>query len=757
MNWTDKLVTGTELEAAKRERMKSYEFTTQVVEAQSRYEKEGWEFDKGLKNDRVKLKKPKPADVQFENRVWMMFYKLGFTTMNRDNNFVIEYEDNGSSSSKQIDVIAIDDEIVILVECKHADKPGTKGSFKTVIEAIDGYRRHVFSKLRTRYPNHKMVCAFATSNYLLGDADLNTLKHYNVHYFSENTVEYYETLGKTLGKAAKYQLLGSLFAGKEISGMNTKVPAIRGKMGGKTYFSFAIEPAKLLKLAYILHRNSAQPDEILPAYQRLIKRPRLKSVTNYVNNGGFFPNSIIVNVTEDKPHFSPAPKTNQPTDSESRIGILELPKQYRSIYIIDGQHRLYGYAESNYANCDVVPVVAFFGMNNSEQIKMFMDINENQKSVPQTLRTTLNSDVLWDADDMSDRQKALRSRIAQDLGEKKTSPLWDRIIVGENSKGPKRSITLPFIDSAIERGGFLGRYKNGALEYDGLFEYADISKSYGKIYSYLEGCFRYIANVAPAEWDRPSSNGAVFTVNVGVSATICVCADILRQLAVDENIDIRSHDVADLIEHTQFYLQPLVQTISNLDIEDRKTITKNYGGNGPKECLFRFRQIIHESIDEFCPDGLLEWIRDHSKQFNSDTEQMIDSIQRRIFSDFRSILSNAYGESWQRKGLDQSVYAALSKRSSERTFITGENSDLWQEATLTDCRKIATWSHNWSKLFKAYFDDLFDDGKRRNKSESTEWMLEIDRVYQHLHQMRGYSVTQEEYQLVLCYYHRLIN
>ena len=63
----------------------------------------------------------------------------------------------------------------------------------------------------------------------------------------------------------------------------------------------------------------------------------------------------------------------------SKIGILHIPKRYRSAYIIDGQHRLYGYSDSLYAETNTIPVVAFVDLERSEQIKLFMDINENQK------------------------------------------------------------------------------------------------------------------------------------------------------------------------------------------------------------------------------------------------------------------------------------------------------------------------------------------------------------------------------------------
>jgi DNA sulfur modification protein DndB len=78
---------------------------------------------------------------------------------------------------------------------------------------------------------------------------------------------------------------------------------------------------------------------MMPTYQRLIKKDRLRSIRNYVENeNGFFPNSIIVSVDyKDKPVCF-----EEFANGKSEIatsGLLYLPKQYRSIFIIDGQHR----------------------------------------------------------------------------------------------------------------------------------------------------------------------------------------------------------------------------------------------------------------------------------------------------------------------------------------------------------------------------------------------------------------------------------
>ncbi len=53
-------------------------------------------------------------------------------------------------------------------------------------------------------------------------------------------------------------------------------------MGGYTYYSFMIEPERLLKMSYVLHRNQAN-SAMMPTYQRLIKKSRLKKVTEFVD------------------------------------------------------------------------------------------------------------------------------------------------------------------------------------------------------------------------------------------------------------------------------------------------------------------------------------------------------------------------------------------------------------------------------------------------------------------------------------------
>ena len=259
------------------------------------YYQDGWEEDKPFINT-VRIKKAKSADEQFEDYVWSLFARLGFKFLNRDRSLRVPYEEGGTCT-QQLDVLAVDNECILVVECKAAVGEPKRGNFKTAIEAIEGRRKGLITSLKKLFPNKKYKVKFilATHRYFLSEPDRERLAQYDIDHFEYGIVEYYHELVTHLGHAARYQLLGSLFQGLEIPALETRVPAIQGKMGGNTYYSFSIEPERLLKLGYVLHRNKAN-SHLMPTYQRIIKKSRLKSVQEFVNDGGFFPNSLIINI-----------------------------------------------------------------------------------------------------------------------------------------------------------------------------------------------------------------------------------------------------------------------------------------------------------------------------------------------------------------------------------------------------------------------------------------------------------------------------
>nr|MDA3853158.1 hypothetical protein [Bacteroidales bacterium] len=200
---------------------------------------DGWELDKEFKT-KFKLKKNKPHDIEFEDRVWALLASLGFKYLNQDRNFEIPYDKSNHALRQQIDVFAMDDETLLLVECKSTEEKNKRGDFKKELEAyktkIGGLRNSISALFPEKKLKFKFI--FATENYALSKPDLERLKCINGIHFDDEIVNYYINMHKQIGLAARYQLLGALFHDQEIPEMDNKIPAITGKMGGYKYYSF---------------------------------------------------------------------------------------------------------------------------------------------------------------------------------------------------------------------------------------------------------------------------------------------------------------------------------------------------------------------------------------------------------------------------------------------------------------------------------------------------------------------------------------
>ncbi|MFR8179858.1 MAG: hypothetical protein ACLU80_07855 [Dorea sp.] len=173
-----KLLTPAEVPNAMRERKKAYLEKTAWRIALPNEEKEGWSFYKDTKNpEKVKVRKNKPLDEIFENRLWVLFAQMGFCVLNRDRTFAINYSQKGQNLSKQIDVFAMDEETVLVVECKCAEKINDRKQWKTELEAINGYMGSVRNEIIKKFPSRNVKFIFATQNYIVGEQDKKEWKN----------------------------------------------------------------------------------------------------------------------------------------------------------------------------------------------------------------------------------------------------------------------------------------------------------------------------------------------------------------------------------------------------------------------------------------------------------------------------------------------------------------------------------------------------------------------------------------------------
>ena len=135
--------------------------------------------------------------------------------------------------------------------------------------------------------------------------------------------------------------------------------------------------------------------------------------------------------------------------STSRNGGVKegITEDYNTAWVIDGQHRLYGYSKSKWKSKHTIPVVAFENLPVEEQTKMFIDINHKQKSVSRNLLTTIKADINWNSPLYANAIFAVQARMFIDMSKNSSSSLYKRIKLGENKLTGKTNITLDYVIS----------------------------------------------------------------------------------------------------------------------------------------------------------------------------------------------------------------------------------------------------------------------------------------------------------------------
>lgn len=743
--FTGKLVKDKEIKSNQRVRASSFVHKTVDKRLLSDYEGTEWIQDKENKKS-IAFKKPKSHFTMFEDKVWVILAKMGFTTLNKSD-LKLPYTTDETIPGKQIDVFAADSETIILVECKSAQEM-KKEYFSTVLNEYDKVISGGSKVLKKEFTDkHKIRYIFATNNIILSDNDRKRLRELNMIHFNQDDIHYYEQLLNTVGSAAKYQLLARLFKDQQIPALDNKTPAVRGKMGGYYYYSFSLEPEKLLKISYILHRINVNNDD--GGYQRLVTKGRLKEIESFINGGGYFPNSIILNINTKKEEPLNFDKIACTHDSKiTEPVILHLPKKYHSAFIIDGQHRLYGYSNTKYKETNSIPVVAFENLPADEQIELFVQINSKQRPVSKNLLTTIVADIMWNSDKYDAALEAFMSRLLSDLGTRDDSPLYRCIMLGDKKKTAITCITL---DTTIKHGfkktmlfarlnkkklaetGYLWR---DPIKEDGTIDYQDMLD---KSYLFFRTYFDHIKDKTKDIWSLGSDPGGFVAMNIGVVCFIRLANDILGHIKKYEGEDFHSIDGKKIADMVIVFLDPVIAYVTAFDAtkinQFRKYATSPSGvDTGVRE----FQNEIHKSFKAFEPEGLQKWIIDNSGKYNEIARIFTDKIEEGIKAKIYSVLQEKFGSSWWKDAIPSEI-----QKSASITRIDEKSDDADSEfLNLPDYKKII-YKH-WETIFKPIFAD---PEVKSNKDLQMKWFDKLIPLRNKVVHKRGKAV-QEDHQFI---------
>lgn len=391
----------------------------------------------------------------------------------------IEVDVEGMPPQKfNLDVCAMHEDTLIIVEAKTKRRV----NFKLEILGWDEKRRMLVDRravkiiqsrrnvIRTR--DFRNVRTITNRMFLTRDTPgpdyLRQAAVTGLGFWFYEDLDYYHETAKVLGHWTKYEIMYDLKLRTTESSNGPHVRAIEGKQPGGSYYLCKMNPLDLLRIAYVYRRG----DDDTMAYQRIVKQKKVESMSAFLQrNETWLPNNIILAIDPalaNRIHFED--------------GWLDLPGDYCSAWVVDGQHRLFGFVNTKFEREPTdgraverfdVPVVVYRGLDESAQAAMFVDINNNQKKIDPTLLADLST-VLKDLS----RKETWPSMVAKKLAG--SAPFAGLVKISQKpTRGKKKPITLA-----------------GLSKYALYKDLLSPTFAKGKISGYVGSLFNY----APFDW-----------------------------------------------------------------------------------------------------------------------------------------------------------------------------------------------------------------------------------------------------------------
>jgi len=695
------------------------------------YLADGWTVKKQVK-DRIILEKQKEADEQLENDVWLIFKNMGFSEMNKDRNFKIK----AGSSPKQIDVYAKDENNVFAIFCT----TNSSINLKDEIRKLSDLKSDISLSVKGYY-NKKFRVSFilVTKNIVWNETDEKLANTKDILFWKNDDLESYRILVEQLGYAAKYQMYGLLFPNRKTSEVGEiEIPAMRGGKKDK-YYLFLIQPEKLFKIAYVHRREKGILKEVGKAYQRMVSKQRIEKIGKFIDDGNSFPNNIIINFNK-KPIFNP----NQKIEEVSGIsyGTLKFPPYYGCAWIIDGQHRLYGYSKSKHASDPkhALPVVAFESLGVKEQANLFVNINQEQKAVNQNLLWELYPDIYEGSEDEGQQVLRTISLISQKLNSDESSVFFKHIQIPSISTEDKKetNLTLTNICDGIAENKLINKKDNL------LF-----NENYNKTVDFATEVIKaYFEKISCSSNDWNTGELGLLRTNVGVRILFIVLRQLLIQLQHDGKVNIyKKRDLTEFKNEITNYLTMFIEKLSKLNGQEISDIISG----STRHLVMKNAQKLLWELKEATGFGFELW--NNKKAWNPGVPgeetiknilDLVDDTEVKLRSMIINILKSKYGDGWWRIGIPEGVKSnvdrSMEQEKSKFPWKREQFNSLPDEEKLkfsltSDLSQIIVNGNNWADfetIFYKYKDcvlvqfSFFENF--RNKYKHPERNLQLDEV-----------------------------
>ena len=583
-------------------------------------------------SEEIKVGRKKSA-TQFEEKIKQFLQNLEF-------NEVDGARDDFRINAIQVDVCGGWENALLVIECKSKQELGQKNlrtainEFRGKIPLLEaGFKEH---PKYSRYTFFKYI--IVTKNISVRKADYEFAKqHPDIYIWNDDFLEYYSNLYSYIKPYAKYDLLGEMRI-RPVVQQPITVPAFQVKLGNVNVYNFVMNPRHLLEVASVARREVGRERY----YQRIIDKRRLIRIAKYVKDGGTFPNNIIISFREDlnvKFHRAKGPDYSSTDWPYLGIayGILEFPKDYRSCWIIDGQHRLYAFINVESKFDFNMPITAFEHLDIEKQGKFFLDINKNQKPVDPDLLWDLNGEMIPSETD------GIISNVAKFLNNENKSPLFYRIYYPSTGiKKKTDKIKISALCSAIRKRGIVNEFTLQNIRnplYDGK-----LPNRVEKVGSSLSKYFDVLKTNFPNNWEL-KSKGFILT-NSGIGVVIGLFEKILSRVMQKEGRQPTKEDF-------EFYTTPVKNILESVDATHLRSLRLRCTSEGGRseflnELILKIRAEKRDAL--FGGEIEITKLKD---EFVTLEKELKDLIKKKLY--------DPENKDWFKDAVDSSTYGRALK------------------------------------------------------------------------------------------------
>lgn len=655
------------------------------------------------KEKKVRDKTEDPSE-EIENITWKLFYQIGFQTLNIGRECLLSFGKNEASlKTKKIDVIAESDDALVLIEC--TTQINNTPKIKQWAAEVEEIRKFYTSE--TIFNEKNIVFVYCTDSQLSNNDEI-LLNSKGIISLNRSKIEYFQELSAQYDRLAYYQLLGYLCKNKPIKSIPKEqlvVPSIKTKYGDKSFcYLFAIHPSTLIPLATIPHRKRDFEIDLNNNYQRIVKKVKIKGIKDFIRDKrGVFPTNIIVSI-EGRSKFEPMGKAI----NDIQYGSLTLPNNYDSMYVIDGQHRLFAYDGIEQGKKDLIFVVAFEKMALEDQVQTFVDINEKQTKVSASLLWDLYPSIL-DESDIRYRISILVKKLNTDEG----NPLEGLITYDSapySSNGPK--LTLEAVCTAIKKEKIIE-------DIEALLILNRVSKSkWDKIILDLLSAVFYVVSKRDVDhWRRKEKTNNFYKSNQAFGSFMKLLDELIKEIHRNHPIDFENSINGELtfIENKiEEYMIPIISRVKQLgnnkeDIKDFKRV----GEGGKKQLFDEFVTIIRKSFPDFCSHLKTENASIEIEEILADLKQNGESdileIKEAFFTDTKRLKATNELQSNKEeaiKGILKTI-VAFSNSSNGGRIVIGIEDESWEVKGIEDTD--LKLKKNWDTLKTALSNKIKDN------------------------------------------------